>query len=87
MYLGTMVFDQMERLWVIWIGKNKFETFTGMDFEICIDHRFYRAMFEKDYFDYIVTIEDNVDFTLRPVETYTVLMFERELVPAEDLPF
>ncbi|WP_106496221.1 hypothetical protein [Lentibacillus sp. Marseille-P4043] len=87
MHTGIMAFDESERGWKIWIGKDAFGTATGMSFEICIQHRFYKAIFEEDYYDWFVTIEDDVNFSLRLVEIYKVQILEKELIPIIDLPF
>ncbi|MDC3418685.1 DUF5348 domain-containing protein [Aquibacillus salsiterrae] len=87
MHTGVMVFDENRQDWRIWIGQDAFETSTGMNFEIYIHHRFYKAIFEEDYYNWFVTIEDDVDFSLRLVETYKVRILEKELIPVIDLPF
>lgn len=87
MQTGILVFDGEIQDWIIWIDQKGFETFTGMNFEIRIQHRYYKATFEKDYYDWFVIIEDDIDFSLRLVETYKVRIFEKELLPIFDLPF
>ncbi|MCJ7843150.1 hypothetical protein MUB24_20170 [Lederbergia sp. NSJ-179] len=84
---GIMFFDVDEQNWKIWIGQQEYETFTGMNFEIRIQHRYFEACFEEDYQDCIVTLEDDVTFTLRLVEVYKVRILAEELMPALDLPF
>ncbi|QKY70417.1 DUF5348 domain-containing protein [Lentibacillus sp. CBA3610] len=85
---GVMVFNEIERAWRIRIGDEFYETLPGMNLEIGIQHRYYEACFEIDYGDWFVTLEDDVDFSLRLVEEYKVLISEEEeLIPAFDLPF
>lgn len=64
-----MIFDGDEQDWRIWIGQEKYETFIGMNFDICIQNRYYKTIFEIDYNDCFMTIEDEVDFSLRLVGT------------------
>ena len=78
MQTGILVFDGKIQDWRIWIDQKAFETFTGMDFEIHIQHRYYKAIFEKDYFDWFVIIEDDIDFSLRLVETYKVRIYMKK---------
>ena len=87
MQTGILVFDEKIQDWRIWIDQEGFETFTGMNFEICIQHRYYKAIFEKDYYDWFVIIEDDIVFSLRLVETCKIRIFEKELLPIFDLPF
>ncbi|MEI3615026.1 DUF5348 domain-containing protein [Pseudogracilibacillus sp. SO30301A] len=82
-----MIFDVGEQEWRMWIGLEEYEAFIGMNFEIRIQKRYYKTIFEKDYNDWFVTIEDEVDFSLRLVETYKVRISEKELLPIKDLPF
>ncbi|QKY71308.1 hypothetical protein [Lentibacillus sp. CBA3610] len=84
---GIMAFDEVEQVWRIKIGRESFETFTGMNLEIGILNRYYAACFETDYGDWFITLEDDVDFSLRLVEEYRVRISENELIPAFDLPF
>ena len=87
MRIGSMIFDVGEQDWRIWIGQEEYETFMGMNFEICIQNRYYKTIFKKDYNDWFVTIEDAVDFSLRLVETYKIRILEKELLLMMDLPF
>lgn len=64
-----------------------YETYTRMNFEIYIQNRYYQAPLEINYNDWFVTIEDEVDFSLRLVETYQIRICEKELLPIMDLPF
>lgn len=82
-----MAFDENVQEWKIWIGHDVFGISSGMDFEICIDCHYYKAIFEKDYFDWFVTTEDDIGFSLRLVETYKVRVQEKKLTPIVDLPF
>lgn len=58
-----------------------------MNFEIYIQNRNYQAPLEINYNDWFVTIEDEVSFPLRLVETYQIQKFEKELLPIMNLPF
>lgn len=82
-----MIFDEKEQDWRIWIGQESFETFAGMSIEIRIQQQYYKTIFEKDYHDWYVTMEDDVDFSLRLEEIYKVRIQENELIPTMDLPF
>lgn len=59
---GMMLFDEIEQIWRNWIGHEAYETYTRMNFEIYIQNRYYQALFEINYNDWFVTIEDEVPF-------------------------
>lgn len=48
MWTGIMIFDVGEQEWRIWIGQDEYETFKGMNFEIRIQNRYYKTIFEND---------------------------------------
>lgn len=87
MWLGKLFFDADEQEWRICIGGKMYETFTGIEFGIRIQDRYYEAFLEEDYTGWIITLEEEVTFELRLVEEYNVQILSRELVPAFDLPF
>lgn len=84
---GIMVFDPLVSEWKIWIGQQSFEMFTGMIFEIRIQHRYYEARYMRNYEEWLVTLEDDVTFTLRLVEVYKIRILSKELVSESELPF
>ena len=84
---GIMFFAPEKQDWKIWIGQQEYDTFTGMNFEIRMNHRYHEACLEKDYNEWFVTIEDDVMFTLRLVEVYKVRILKEHLIPVIHLPF
>lgn len=87
MKTGIMIFHEEEQAWRIWIGNEAFEALYGMNLEIYVGHRYYQAVFDSDHIYCFVTIEDEVDFALRLVETYKIRVREEKLIPAMYLPF
>jgi hypothetical protein len=84
---GVMTFDTNDQTWKIQIGRQIYETINGMFLEVRIKNHYYEAYFEKDYNECIITIEDDIIFTLRLAEDYPIRISERELIPEFDLPF
>jgi len=84
---GVMTFDTNDQTWKIQIGRQIYETINGMFLEVRIKNQYYEAYFEKDYNECMITIEDDIIFTLRLVEDYPIRISERELIPEFDLPF
>lgn len=61
------------------IGQEAYESFSGMNLEIGIFNRYYEACFDKDYGVWLVPREDDVEFSLRLVETYKVRVLGKEI--------
>jgi hypothetical protein len=68
---GILVYDHMEQEWRIWIGQQAYLTMQGQTVEIRIHHRYFKAYLEKD-FDWFVTLDNEVSFTLRIYEIYKI---------------
>lgn len=84
---GVLTFDTKVQDWRIRIGRQIYETLNGMYLEVRIKNQYYEAFFEKDFNECIITIENNIVFTLRLVEEYPIRLSERDLLPEFDLPF
>lgn len=84
---GVLTFDTKVQDWRIRIGRQIYETLNGMYLEVRIKNQYYEAFFEKDFNECIITIENDIVFTLRLVEEYPIRFFERDLLPEFDLPF
>jgi len=84
---GTLVYDTRVQDWKIRIGSEVFETYNGLSIEIWIKDRYYEALFEKDYNECVVMLEDDITFSLRLVEEYNIRISEYELISELDLPF
>ncbi|MEN2467778.1 DUF5348 domain-containing protein [Ornithinibacillus sp. FSL M8-0202] len=84
---GIMFFDFGKQEWNIWIGQQAYEIVQGMSVEIRIQNRYFRTCMEKDSPDWLITIENEVTFTLSLFEVYRVRVLQMDLIPAFNLPF
>jgi hypothetical protein len=78
-----LVFNKIEQEWIVWVGQQAYETFIGMNIEICINNHYLDAFLEKEHYGWIVTLENDVTFTLRLVEEYKIRILPMDMY----LPF
>jgi Domain of unknown function (DUF5348) len=71
---GILVFDHIHEVWNVWIGQNAYGVEQGQTIELRIKNQYYQAYVEKD-FDWFVTLDKEVSFSLRPYEIYKVKIF------------
>ncbi|GEN83909.1 hypothetical protein SLU01_22210 [Sporosarcina luteola] len=68
---GILVFDQSEQEWRAWIGQEAYYIVQGDTFELRVQNRYFRAFLEKDW-EWFVTLNYEVVFTLHPQEVYKI---------------
>jgi hypothetical protein len=71
---GILIFDHKYDVWKVWIGQNAYGVEQGQTIELRIKNQYYQAYVEKD-FDWFVTLDREVSFSLRPYEIYKVKIF------------
>ncbi len=71
---GILVFDHVNEVWKVWIGQNAYGVEQGHTIELRIKNQYYQAYVEKD-FDWFVTLDKEVSFSLRSYEIYKVKIF------------
>jgi|tagenome__1003787_1003787.scaffolds.fasta_scaffold17946036_1 hypothetical protein len=79
---GILVFDHNHEVWNVWIGQNAYWVEQGQTIELRIKNQYYQAFVEKD-FDWFVTLDKEVSFSLRPYEIYKVKIFMPYFQPFE----
>lgn len=79
---GILVFNHESRDWMIWIGQQSYWVFEGNLLEIRIKNTYLKAMMTKD-FNWNVTLDYDVNFTLHHNEIYKVRIQKLDYIRAD----
>ena len=78
---GILVYNQVQQEWRVWVGHQVYLIDQGYLIELRINNHYFKAFLEKDY-DWFVTLDGDVSFTLHQHEVYKVRIRTEEFSPA-----
>lgn len=82
---GLLIYYPFDAAWRVWIGQKAYRIEQGEILYLRIHQTYFPALLEKDE-EWMITIQEEVTFTLHPYEVYKIRINPNNLSPV-NAPF